>query len=95
MGDLVVVVKTPFVFILFENHEVRVVRFMGASPLLFQLLCNALLLRVLLTDPSLHGRPFCNAVNPLQQVWEGFHVFLAKAGEFPPLDPWPCPNVSD
>ena len=28
-------------------------------------------------------------------MWERFHVFLAKAGEFPPFDPRPCPDISD
>ena len=28
-------------------------------------------------------------------MWEGFHVLLAEAGELPPLDPRPCPDISD
>ena len=28
-------------------------------------------------------------------MWEGFHIFLAEAGEFPALDPRPCPDIGD
>ena len=50
---------------------------------------------VLITDPPLHSRAFSNSLDPLEQMWEGFHILLRETRELPTLDPRPRPDVGD
>lgn len=52
-------------------------------------------MRVLLARSFLDGRPLRNTVNPLQQMWEWLHVFLAEPAKPPALDPRPGSDISD
>lgn len=55
----------------------------------------SLVLIVFLTNTSLHSWSFSNAINPLQEMWERFHLFLGEASLLPSLDPRPCLHVGN
>lgn len=54
---------------------------------------NLLLLLILVASRDLYSRSLSDAIDPLPQVWEGFHVFLGETTEFPSRHPRPCLHV--
>jgi hypothetical protein len=48
---------------------------------------------ILLANALLDRRACCNAINPLQQMRERFHLLLSETCSFPALDPWPRLDV--
>lgn len=53
------------------------------------------LLLIFLTYTSLDSRSLCNPSNPFHEMWKCLHVFFSKTPKLPPLDPCPCPNISN
>ena len=64
------------------------------SPLPTRHRSNSLLQRISVPNSTLHGWPLGNAVDPLEDVGERFHVALLEVAIIA-LDPWPSFDVGD
>lgn len=54
-----------------------------------------LVLVILLTNTSLHSWSLSNSINPFQQMWEWFHLFLCESSPLPTFDPWPSLHIGN
>ena len=81
-----------------EQLKVRIARLTSSQAVLpfLSLYERASLVQcVLVANSPFDSRSLRNAVNPLEHVWKGLHVFLTEARESPTLDPGPGANIGN